>query len=59
MKLEEVKEIAKRFDIKAGKSKKSDLVRSIQSAELNEACFETGKADMCGQDACLWRGDCV
>jgi hypothetical protein len=59
MKLEEIKEKAKQYDIKAGKLKKADLVRAIQHAENNEVCFETGTADNCGQDACLWREICV
>jgi hypothetical protein len=58
MKLEEVKEIAKQHNIKAGKLKKADLVRAIQLAEQNDPCFETGKAVECGQEECLWRSDC-
>jgi hypothetical protein len=58
MKLDEIKEIAKKYNIKAGKMKKADLVRAIQQAEGNEVCFETGQAGTCGQDACLWREDC-
>ncbi len=59
MKLDEIKEIAKRHDIKVSKMKKVDLVTAIQQAENNEVCFETGKADSCGQDSCLWREDCA
>jgi hypothetical protein len=59
MKLEEIKEIAQQHGIKTGKMKKAELIRTIQSAERNEQCFEAGKADNCGQDACLWRSDCV
>ena len=59
MKLEEIKEIAKQHNIKAGKMKKAELVRAIQDAEGNELCFETGTADSCGQDACLWREACA
>jgi hypothetical protein len=58
MKLDEIKEIAKRHDIKVGKMKKADLVAAIQQAENNDVCFETGKSDSCGQNACLWREDC-
>jgi hypothetical protein len=59
MKLDEIREIAKQHDIKAGKLKKAELVRAIQDAEGNELCFETGTADNCGQDSCLWRGVCA
>ena len=58
MKLEEIKVIAKQHDIKAGKLKKAELVRAIQLAEDNEVCFETGQAESCGQEECLWRSDC-
>jgi len=33
MKLDEIKEIAKQHNIKAGKMKKDELVRAIQEAE--------------------------
>lgn len=58
MKLEEIKEIAKQYNIRTGKAKKSDLVRTIQFNEGNEPCFDSGKATLCGQDTCLWREDC-
>lgn len=58
MKLDEIREIAKQHNIKPGKMKKADLVRAIQQAEGNEACFDTGKAETCGQHTCLWREDC-
>ncbi len=59
MTLNEIKDIARIHNIKAGKVKKSELVRSIQHAEGNEQCFESGKASHCGQDSCLWRADCT
>ena len=59
MKVQEVREIAKQRGIKAPAAvKKADLIRSVQQAEGNEACYDTGKAAVCGQDACLWREDC-
>lgn len=58
MKLQEIKEIAKKLNVKAGTMKKVDLVRAIQSAEGNLPCFGTGAASSCGQDGCLWRDDC-
>ena len=59
MKLDDIKEIAKRHNIKAGKMKKGELVAAIQEAEHNDACFGTGVADSCGQSGCLWREDCL
>jgi hypothetical protein len=59
MKLDEIKEIARQHNIKVGKKKKAELVRAIQQAENNNACYETGQADTCGEGDCLWRGDCA
>ena len=59
MKVDEIREIAKQNNIKAGKMKKADLVRAIQQAEGNQVCFDTGTADQCGQAGCLWREDCA
>jgi hypothetical protein len=59
MKLVEIKEIARQRNVNVCKMKKDDLVRGIQQSENNEACYKTGKASQCGQDACLWREDCV
>lgn len=58
MKLEEIKTIARLHSIKAGKMKKSELVRAIQCAEGNEQCFEAGKSATCGQSGCSWREIC-
>ncbi len=58
MKVDTIREIARRRGVKPGKLKKAELVRAIQDAEGNMACYETGKADACGQEQCLWRDDC-
>lgn len=58
MKLAEIKEIAKQRGIQAGRMKKAELVRTIQKAEQNDPCFETGKLASCNQMECLWREDC-
>ena len=58
MKLDEIKMIAQQHGLKAGKLKKDDLIRAIQSAEAYDACFNLGKSGACGQDDCLWRSDC-
>lgn len=58
MKLDQIKTIAQQHGIKAGKLKKTDLVRAIQSAEGNEQCFEAGKLATCGQSGCSWREIC-
>lgn len=58
MKLTEIKEIAKQHNIKAGKSTKSELVRSIQQAEGNDPCFASNVSAECEQYSCVWREDC-
>lgn len=58
MKLEDIKTKAKSLGISPGKQKKAELIRAIQLAEGNPCCFETEQADICGQNACLWRQDC-
>jgi len=59
MKLEDIKAIAKHQGIAPGKMKKAELIRAIQASEENSQCFETGHANSCGQENCLWRTDCV
>jgi hypothetical protein len=58
MKTDEIKKIARQHGIRTGKMKKGDIVRAIQTAEGNNDCFDTGQAENCGQNDCLWRDDC-
>lgn len=58
MTVSEIGVIAKRLGLKVGKLRKVDLVRAIQAAEGNPACFCSGESGRCGQEACLWRVDC-
>jgi hypothetical protein len=58
MNLNEIKKVARGFDIITGKMKKTELIRSIQSSEGNIPCFETVTKDSCSQMNCLWRNDC-
>ena len=58
MKMQEVREKAKKLGLKPGKiKKKTDLIRAIQSEEGNTPCFKTAVND-CDQTDCCWRGDC-
>ena len=59
MKIDEIKGIAKRHNLKLGKANKSELVRAIQQAEGNLPCFGSNSANACGQFNCLWRADCA
>ncbi len=58
MDMMQIKEKAKQLGLQAGKMKKVDLIRAIQSKEGNFPCFETAK-DYCNQLACSWREDCL
>ena len=58
MTVKEIKAIAKRVGLQAGKMKKADLIRTIQAAEGNNTCFQTGVMESCGQENCSWRSDC-
>ena len=58
MTVKEIQDIAKKMGLKADKMKKANLVLSIQTAEGNAPCFQTGELNSCGQNKCLWRADC-
>jgi hypothetical protein len=59
MKMDEVRRRAKEMGLATDrKAKKTDLIRAIQTAEGNSACFDTGRLD-CSEKACCWREDCL
>lgn len=58
MKMTDVKKKATTLDIKAGRMKKTDLVRAIQAKEGNAQCFQTNMTS-CAQTDCCWRADCL
>jgi len=58
MKIQEIKEIAKKLGLKTLNLNKGDLIRAIQTKEGNIPCFCTRHMLVCGQPACLWRDDC-
>nr|WP_320116320.1 Rho termination factor N-terminal domain-containing protein [uncultured Desulfuromonas sp.] len=58
MTVAEIKVIAKEMGLKTANMKKADLIRAIQVAEGNPACFATHSREICGQEICLWRRDC-
>lgn len=59
MNVQQVRERAKSFGIKAGKAKKVELIKTIQLVEGNFACFGTAINGYCDQVSCLWRDDCL
>jgi hypothetical protein len=60
MKIIEIRNRAKALGLKnVGKIKKGDLIRSIQRAEGNSACFGSPGRFECPQMECCWREDCL
>lgn len=58
MNVKEIKTIAKKMGLQTNKIKKADMIRSIQAAEGNSPCFQTGVTS-CDQENCCWRSDCM
>jgi hypothetical protein len=56
--LQEVRTIARKMGIDRRNASQKDLIRAIQRAEGNHACFATSSVQTCGQVNCLWRADC-
>ena len=59
MKMQELREIAKKRGVKTATMKKVEIIRAIQRDEGNADCYNTGNADTCGQSECLWKDDCA
>ena len=59
MNLKDIKGIALKQGVKAGKMKKDEIIRAIQRAEGNFDCFGTVVSSQCLQSECLWREDCL
>lgn len=57
--MQEIRTLARQRGIKPGKLTKVSLVRTIQQAEGNFACFATAYDGECDQAGCLWREDCL
>lgn len=58
MNMTTVKKKAQALGIKAGKMRKVELIREIQSKEGNFPCFQTAN-NSCDQMECCWREDCL
>lgn len=60
MTMKEIREKAKTVGVKVGVGwTKIDAVRAIQTAESYDPCFARGLWNVCGQDNCCFRGDCI
>ena len=60
MKLEEIRERASVVGLAgAGKLRKAELIRKIQQAEGNDACYGAEWRRDCAEMHCCWRPDCM
>lgn len=58
MKMQEIREMAKDFDIKTSRMSKLQLIHEIQLSEGNFDCFASAIDGECDQAGCIWREDC-
>lgn len=58
MNLQEIRSIAKQYQINQKGLSKGELVHQIQREEGNFTCFATAYDGQCDQVECLWREDC-
>jgi hypothetical protein len=58
MKIQKIRQIAKKKNVNFGNVGKIDLIRAIQRAEGNADCFATKAINDCNELNCLWREDC-
>lgn len=58
VKIQEVRERARKMGIKPGKKTKTELIRSIQETEGNPHCFHTDAFSSCREVGCCWRLEC-
>lgn len=59
MRMDEVREKAKKLGIKTARMKKEDLIRAVQAAEGNFPCFGTASDGNCDQTGCCWFDGCL
>lgn len=58
MKMQEIREIAKDYNIKTSRMSKLNLIHEIQLSEGNFNCFASAIDSECDQLGCIWREDC-
>jgi hypothetical protein len=59
MKYNEIRTLARDLGINTYRKKKTDIIRAIQKAENNIACYGTERVAFCNEEKCLWRSDCL
>lgn len=58
MNMQEIRIMAKNYDIKTSRMNKVKLIQTIQLSEGNFSCFASATEGECDQSNCLWRNDC-
>ena len=58
-KLQEVRKIARKMGIDTRNVTLTELIRAIQRAEGNKACYLSAQFLTCEEKGCLWRDDCA
>lgn len=56
--LQEARNIAKQYHIKAAGLSETELIRKIQQSEGSFDCFATASNGECDQSGCKWRNNC-
>lgn len=59
MKFQYIQKMAKDLGVNGYRMKKADLIRAIQRAEKNVDCYGTERVEVCDEDTCMWRKDCL
>ena len=59
MKFNKIRALACDLGINTYRKKKTELIRAIQQAENNPACYGTERVEYCNEETCLWRSDCL
>ena len=59
MKAEEIRSIARSYQIGTKGLSKTNMIREIQRHEGNFACYASASSGDCDQSNCLWRKDCL
>jgi hypothetical protein len=59
MRFQEIRGVAKEMGIGTYRMNKTDTIRAIQREENNLECYGTERAEICEEETCLWRSDCL
>ena len=59
MRFQDIQKMAKDMGIYTYRMKKTDIIQAIQREEKNIECFGTKRVDICQEEACSWRSDCL